>query len=184
MVELKSLFLCRVAGCGVTVSQNSTHIQNSAYPDAYTDASSCTYTFQKSSLDICYIRLQFVNLVLRGPDVQNSPYYTRCLYDSMAFTTPSAHAPSSICGYNSGQHLYMDSTISSLTSNPSMTITFTGSTYSRYWQIRVDQIPCGSSYTPPHGKTGSPSTEIISSLQAATSTSWRAPATSNPSTSA
>ena len=139
--------------CGGTVSQNSTHIQNAAYPDAHTDTTSCTYTFQKSSLDICYIRLQFVNLVVRGPDVLNGPYYTQCLYDSIAFTTPSAHAPSSICGYNNGQHIYMDSTISSLTSNPSMTMTFTGSTFSRYWRIRVDQIPCGTAYTPPHGKT-------------------------------
>ena len=145
--------LSRVSECGGTVSQNSTHIQNAAYPDAHTDTTSCTYTFQKSSLDICYIRLQFVNLVVRGPDVLNGPYYTQCLYDSIAFTTPSAHAPSSICGYNNGQHIYMDSTISSLTSNPTMTMTFTGSSFSRYWRIRVDQIPCGTSYTPPHGKT-------------------------------
>ena len=26
-----------------------------------------------------------------------------------------------------------------------------GTTFSRYWQIRVDQIPCGTLYTPPHG---------------------------------
>ena len=30
-------------------------------------------------------------------------------------------------------------------------IKFLGSTYSRYWQIRVDQIPCGTPYTPPTG---------------------------------
>ena len=47
--------------------------------------------------------------------------------------------------------MYMDSSISSLTSNPSLTMTFTGTTFSRYWQIRVDQIPCGTLYTPPHG---------------------------------
>ena len=26
-----------------------------------------------------------------------------------------------------------------------------GTTFSRYWQIRVDQIPCGTLYTPPQG---------------------------------
>ena len=144
--------LRRVSECGGTVSQNSTHIQNAAYPDAHTDTTSCSYTFQKSSLDICYIRLQFVHSVVRGPDVLNSPYYTQCLYDAIAFTTPSAHTPALMCGYNTGQHIYLDSSVSSLTSNPSITMTFTGSTYSRYWQIRVDQIPCGSSYTPPHGR--------------------------------
>ena len=25
----------------------------------------------------------------------------------------------------------------------------TGTTFSRFWQIRVDQIPCGTLYTPP-----------------------------------
>ena len=81
----------------------------------------------------------------------SSPYYTQCLYDAITFTTPSAHTPGLMCGYNTGQHIYLDSSISSLTSNPSITMTFTGTSYSRYWQIRVDQIPCGTTYTPPHG---------------------------------
>ena len=69
----------------------------------------------------------------------------------MTFTTPSSYTPPTICGYNTGQHIYLDSTRESLTSNPSMTLTFDGTTFSRSWQIRVDQIPCGTPYTPPTG---------------------------------
>ena len=56
---------------------------NTGYPDAYTDSTSCTYTFKKASLDICYIRLQFVHMVVRGPAVTVSPY-TRCTYDKVS----------------------------------------------------------------------------------------------------
>ena len=74
--------LHRVTGCGGTISQNSTHIQNPNYPSAYTDTTSCVYTFKKSSLDICSIRLDFVKFETRGPNVDSSPY-TDCEYDTV-----------------------------------------------------------------------------------------------------
>ena len=88
------------------------------------------------------------------------------MFIKMTFTTPSSNAPPTICGYNTGHHIYLDSSRSSLSSSPTMTMSFTGlstlkaahvnyfysgTTVSRYWQIRVDQIPCGTTYTPPQG---------------------------------
>jgi len=140
----------RTSACGGTISQNSTHIQNPGYPEGYTDSTSCVYTFQKLTTDICAIRLDYVQFVTRGPDVDTSPY-TVCSHDTMTFTTPSAYAPPTICGYETGHHIYLDSSRGSLTTNPVMTLAFTGTTFSRYWQIRVDQIPCGTLYTPPQG---------------------------------
>ena len=64
----------RQSGCGGTISQNSTHIQNTGYPAAYTDDTSCVYTFKKSSLDICAIRLDYVEFVTRGPGINTMPY--------------------------------------------------------------------------------------------------------------
>merc|ERR1719232_136583 len=140
----------RTSDCGGTVSQNSTHIQSPGYPDGYLDSTSCDYTFQKTSTDICAIRLDMEQFVIRGPALHVSPY-TECSYDYMSFTNPSGATPPKICGYNTGHHLYIDNFSSSLTSNPTMTLTFTGTRFSRYWQIRVDQIPCGTLYTPPMG---------------------------------
>ena len=48
-----------------------------------------------------------------------------------------------MCGHNSGQHLYMDASTGLADTNPALQFTLTGSTFDRYWQIRVDQIACG-----------------------------------------
>ena len=161
-----SFNISRTLGCGGTINQNSTHIQNTGYPNGYTDTTSCVYTLKKSNLNICAIRLDYVEFVTRGPGVDTIPY-TNCIYDTMTFTTPSSNPPPTICGYNTGHHIYLDADRSSLNSNPTMTLSFTGiilkvyfhyfkstslgSTFSRIWNIRVDQIACGQSFTPPQG---------------------------------
>ena len=81
---IKICFLHRTTGCGGTVTQNSTHIQNPSYPAGSTDTTSCVYTFKKSSLDICSIRLDFVKFEVRGPDVNTSPY-TTCSHDTVQY---------------------------------------------------------------------------------------------------
>ena len=64
--------------------------------------------------------------------------------------------------------MYLDGSVRLTDTNPTMKFTFTGvsrlcmslcdsyliisgTTFDRYWQIRVDQIPCGKTYTPPTG---------------------------------
>ena len=65
--------------------------------------------------------------------------------------------------------MYLDGSVRLSDTNPTMKFTFTGvyyclciaqcyshlvilgTTFDRYWQIRVDQIPCGKTYTPPTG---------------------------------
>ena len=44
----------------------------------------------------------------------------------MTFTNPSGAYPPTICGYNTGHHLYIDNFSSSTTSNPTMTFSFSG----------------------------------------------------------
>ena len=75
--------ILRETGCGGEISQNSTHIQNTGFPSGYTSETSCVYTFKKSSLDICAIRLEFVVFSMRGPDVNKAPTYTNCDYDTV-----------------------------------------------------------------------------------------------------
>ena len=72
----------RFTGCSAKISQNSTHIQNPGYPATYTDTTACEYTLAKVSTDICQFRLDFVNFVTTGPDVNNSPY-TECSDDKV-----------------------------------------------------------------------------------------------------
>ena len=121
----RSITCLRTSDYGGTVSLNSTHIQSPGYPNGYTESTSVVYTFQKTSTDICAIRLDMEHFVTRGPALYVSPY-TVCSYDYMTFTNPSGAYPPTICGYNTGQHIYIDNFSSSLTSNPTMTLSFTG----------------------------------------------------------
>merc|ERR1712050_96462 len=139
----------RVDSCGGTILSNNTHLENPSYPEKFTEATTCTYNLDKLNTDICFIRLEFVNFVLDGPVSSVSPNWD-CSNDKLEFTTPSSNAPPTICGYNTGQHLYMDASYQ-LQVSPSMKFTTTGTTFERSWQIRVDQIYCGTLSSPPHG---------------------------------
>ena len=59
-----------------------------------------------------------------GGEVAYKVVNMRC--SQMTITTPSATAPPTICGYNTGHHIYIDSSRGSLTSNPIIAMTFTG----------------------------------------------------------
>ena len=63
----------RVKGCGGSIINNNTHLENTGYPDKYTEANTCTYNLDKINPDICFIRLDFVNFVLDGPVSAVSP---------------------------------------------------------------------------------------------------------------
>ena len=160
---------CRVSTCGGTVSQNSTHIQNPGYPSGYTTSTTCSYTLSKSSSDICSFRLDFVAFVITATTTTSSTSTNNaCNYDTvglgdcicislhiliflqLSITVPSQNNPPTICGYNTGQHIYLEG--SPTNSAPVVAFTITGqSSFERSWQIRVDQIPCGTTYSPPVG---------------------------------
>ena len=56
--------------------------------------------------------------------------------------------PPIICGVNTGQHMYLDAGRSS-TANMAITNTFSTTSFSRYWSIKISQIECDSPAAPP-----------------------------------
>ena len=64
---------------------------------------SCTYTFNKYSSDICRIRLDFVDAELASPSTDGT-----CTTDYFLGTHVTGPTAPKICGYNSGQHIYLD----------------------------------------------------------------------------
>jgi len=140
---------------GFSVKYNNTYLQNPEYASAKTSAFTYTYTLNRLSSDICFIRLDFVKFQIAGPQVLSEAPYTgcspcygwKCSVDYATFSTPTMSIPK-VCGDLDGHHMYIDS--SSSTAN-SMSMVGTGTSYSRYWNIRVSQIPCGTIYTPPTG---------------------------------
>ena len=55
-----------------------------------------------------------------------------------------------ICGTNTGQHMYLDVGGGNFGAAMSISHTLTG-TDARFWQYRINYIPCYTMYTPPHG---------------------------------
>merc|ERR1711899_513401 len=98
-----------------TINYNDTYIQNPSYPSTYGETNSLTYTVNKCSDDVCFLRLDFETFVNQGPSDTNE-----------AAAAPDA---ASAC---------------------TDTFTVTTST-SRKWDIKVAQIPCSQTYSPPAG---------------------------------
>ena len=129
--------------CGGSIGENSTHFSSPDYPKVYQTAATCTYTLNKVDIEICFIRLEFINFVIDGPVSNTSPPNQNwdCVndnvinelypaeayswYSQLVFTTPVSKAPPTICGYNTGQHLYMDAT-AGLDESSKMVLTTTG----------------------------------------------------------
>ena len=59
--------------CGGSIGENSTHFSSPDYPKVYQTAASCTYTLNKVDIEICFIRLEFINFVIDGPVSNTSP---------------------------------------------------------------------------------------------------------------
>lgn len=141
--------------CGNEIlTHNITYLLNPGYPASYSTASTCTWTMEKVSLDICYIRLDFDQLTIANPDTTgNAGTCTTDLFQGSNAKTGTAVASntklSPICGINDGQHMYLDAGVN--TGNSAvLTATLTGST-NRIWKIKVSQISCSNPTAPPPG---------------------------------
>ncbi|KAI9562819.1 hypothetical protein GHT06_010274 [Daphnia sinensis] len=132
--------------CGSTTSLNSTYWQNPGYTNSYTTAGQCSLYVTKSSSDVCQLRLDFIGFTLANPDSNAKVSAGQCLVDVFTVTGQSNSVPA-ICGSNANQHIYMDMTPGTQTFSLNMILT--GTTTSRLWNIRISQIPCGTSYTAP-----------------------------------
>jgi len=133
-----------INGCGGTSSNNCTYLENEGYPTAITTASlTCTYTINAVSDDICQLRLDFDNFVLSVPNTGI------CSTNGiqMKVNSPTGHDPPTICGTNTGLHMYVE-TGKSATATTVVFSSGTG-TSNRSWRVKVSQIECSNLARPP-----------------------------------
>lgn len=145
-----------VSATGSKVSQNSSYIVNPSFPSNYAPTSTpttVTYTIQKSSDDICRIRLDYDTLILTQPTALATVATAgQCATDKLTFkttdrtTVPATGATGTygdypyICGTNTGYHSYLDL---SCTSTDEATLTFSlGDSTLNQWKIKVTQLSC------------------------------------------
>jgi len=143
--------------CGGSTSANNSYAIMSSYSIS-TDSDPCTYTFCKTNNDVCKLRIDFDTMVLSPPAgfgtypsaptgaTDDSIVVGDCNTDSLTVSNPGGSVPPTICGYNTGQHMFVPA------SNQCNQINIdidTGSTSTtRLWQIKVTQYECGHQMAP------------------------------------
>ena len=100
------MVLVTVSECGSAISFNNTYITNPNYPGKYAANEECTYTLNKASEDICYIRVEMIeNHVSFGINDDASFFNGVCDTDNIETSCrDGTNFPVEFCGDNSGQH--------------------------------------------------------------------------------
>jgi len=137
--------------CGGSSSANNSYAVISSYSTS-TDSDPCTYTFCPVNTDVCKLRIDFDTMVLTSPATVTSAVAAvsltvgDCIYDSLTVSNPGGAVPPTICGYNTGQHMYVPA--SPQCNQINIDIDTLTTTTTRKWQIKVTQYECGNMMAP------------------------------------
>merc|ERR1719323_582457 len=145
--------LVTTSTCSTTISQNNTYIQNPSYPSTYptpTSATMCSYTINKLSDNICQLRLDFQSQELGVTAADGA--CTDTFQATLSVESSSTTANPSICGTNTGQHMYLHMGRTS-TTTAKLEYNLASGTTSAKWNVLVQQIECDAAYAAPDACT-------------------------------
>merc|ERR1739844_404172 len=132
--------------CGGRSSANNSYAVISSYSTS-TDSDPCTYTFCPTNTDVCKLRIDFDTMVLTAPATvtgtgnEVSLTVGDCIYDTLTVSNPGGSVPPTVCGYNTGQHMFVPA--STQCNQINIDIDTLTTTTTRKWQIKVPQYECG-----------------------------------------
>jgi len=131
--------------CSTSISTNNTYIRNPGYPSSYTPANtgSCVFTISKASADVCQLRLDFETFT----GFATTTPIGSCS-DSFAVAGQTGSDPPTICGTNTGYHMYAEFG-NSATDTISLTFTYGSTTSAKTNNVLTRQIPCRVNYKAP-----------------------------------
>ncbi|XP_017840026.2 uncharacterized protein LOC108597920 [Drosophila busckii] len=129
--------------CGASTSYNNTYFYNSNYPAPYAGGGRCSIVITPPDSTICQLRVDFLALSLAPPTGDGL-----CTTDALTISGGASQVPT-ICGENSGQHIYVDfNGVSPITISVA---TSGGYTFNRQWQFQTRMIGCTSATLAPAG---------------------------------
>merc|ERR1712079_479630 len=137
--------------CGGSSSANNSYAVMSTY-SVTSDSDPCTYTFCKTNSDVCKLRIDFDTMVLSDPYTTTTYTYTLganfgdCMTDTLTVSNPGGPIPPTICGYNTGQHMWVPASDSCNQIN--IDIDTGTTTTTRKWSMKVTQYECGNMMMP------------------------------------
>jgi len=133
--------------CGSTISTNTTYIRNPTYPSGYkpSSASTCSFTINKVSDDICQLRLDFQTFSGFVVDTTSA-----VCTDSFAVAGQTGKDPPTICGTNTGYHMYAEFGATA-TDSTKITLTYgaAGISTEKSFNILARQISCTATWRAP-----------------------------------
>ncbi|XP_076333432.1 uncharacterized protein LOC143237756 [Tachypleus tridentatus] len=133
--------------CGDVITFNGTIFKSPNFPQRFQGSSSCQ-TVVPVDQNVCQLRLDFFHFTLLPPR-NRRPNSVKCLDDVFTVTVDrGGNKIPPLCGENSGQHIYVDVTLSQ---QVALNIQISPDSFSRKWAIQVLQIPCGSPISAPDG---------------------------------
>merc|ERR1712232_652749 len=109
-------------------------------------------SFCPTNTDVCKLRIDFDTMVLTAPatvtgtDNVVSLTVGDCIYDTLTVSNPGGSVPPTICGYNTGQHMFVPA--STQCNQINIDIDTLTTTTTRKWQINVTQYECGNMMSP------------------------------------
>lgn len=151
------------ATCGQTSRENCTYFESSSVPTG-----ACRLEVCKCDDNVCQLRLDFNSFVIAGPSTSTitvgkqlngnvavaatKPFTpaTQCLMDRFSVTNPGSYTPPTICGINTGEHMYVDA------SDACNELSFqlgSASSVNRQWSIKITQYSCSYDNLAPAGCT-------------------------------
>jgi len=143
--------LFKVSAASSNINQNNTYIQNPSFPTVYTGTTnSLSYKVSKIASNICYLRLDFETFTIIGPADAAEVMGGKCASDTFKITNPTMEFIPTICGKNTGQHMYIDFG-TDIADTVTLNFAFTGTSTVRTWEIKTSQIECSSALRPPAG---------------------------------
>jgi hypothetical protein len=129
--------------CGEEIYLNNTYFVNPNYPSVTNTGLNCLATFGNISENVCQLRLEFPSFVLAKAASGGSCNTDKFSVQGATFPVPS------LCGYNTGQHMYVDIDPNN---KPSFQVAMdVADKEDRLFNIKIIQIPCDAPYKAPPG---------------------------------
>ncbi|CAG9773870.1 unnamed protein product [Ceutorhynchus assimilis] len=120
--------------CDKQVINNITYFVNPDFPDLSKNMSSCRVKVQKIEPEVTQIRFDFVHFNLGQPNRSTGV----CEEDIFRISTENATRELTLCGYNSGQHLYFDvENVDGI----QIDMVLAKKAVQRIWEVVITQIP-------------------------------------------
>ncbi|XP_058794295.1 uncharacterized protein LOC131665999 isoform X2 [Phymastichus coffea] len=116
--------------CGGEVQNNSTYVTSPGFPDLIDQAMNCSVLVKKIESQVSQLRIDFLHFNIGQPNRKTG------VCDNDVLLVRSGEKTFQLCGWNSGQHIYVDIGEEPVTIN----FRLLGNLTSRMWELRVIQL--------------------------------------------